>query len=1091
MPPKPPGPSNRDDLSILRARVRELEREVARRHREAAAMAEAARLAGESLAAEDVAERVAGSILQLFDAAFVSIRRLGPDGSLVALAWAGRSGAPDFGRWPTSPAGVVTGARAVALGRAVWTPDVLTDPDIRLTPELRRLGEATEDRAVLAVPLKTRGAVIGAAIIAYPLGRVLREDEVRLAEAFSEQVTPALENARLFAETRRRLAESETLLTVAGVLSQPVPIAEAMRRVAREVAHSFGADMTGIYFLDAARQAFRPVAGYHVPKHFVPAFVETPFPVELLGEALAERRPVWTSDYLADRGFDFPFMAAIRPGAVLFAPTLVRGETVGGIFLVWWACGRTFEPSEIRLVEAVASQVALAMENAELARQTAEKLDEMERLLSVSRALSSTIELGPLMRTLLQQVTRTAGADSAGVWLVDPTGKLEPFAGYHVPPAVVERLRGFQIDPGQCPLYMDAIVRRAVVTSRDAPRDAGLPPGLAALAPHRAQLFAPIVANERLVGAIIVVWWERELTCGDRELALVDAMASQAGIALEHARLFEDDRRKLAELSTLYELSRVVTGQLDTAQLVEAVHREVARVLDVRNLAIFLYDPARCELEVALREWDGTREPDLPRRRPLGVGLATAVVTRRAPLRTADYAAACKREGVVPVPEALALPHWLGVPIVAGDDVLGVLTLADATRPFTEADERLLGNIASLAALALRSARLYEERSATYRELTLAQEHLVRTEKLRALGEMAAGVAHDFNNLLAVIVGRAELLLRRAQGPEITRGLETIHQAALDGAQTVRRIQEFTRTRRSRPFRRVDLLDTVREVIEMTRPRWKDEAQSRGVSYEVEIEGGPVPWVAGRPEELREVFTNLLTNALEAMPLGGRLVFGLKTDGGGAAVTVRDTGVGMSAETAQRAFEPFFTTKGPQGSGLGLSVVWGIVTRHGGTVEVDSRPGEGSTFTVRLPGARSMPEPAAGSAPARPVRPARVLVVDDEPGVRAVLRELLGGEGYTVVDAPDGRSGLALCETGAIDVVLSDVSMPGMSGWEMAEACRVRFPDVPVGLITGWGDRLDPTELTRHGVRFVVAKPFQAADVLRRVGDALAAGEQT
>jgi signal transduction histidine kinase len=566
-------------------------------------------------------------------------------------------------------------------------------------------------------------------------------------------------------------------------------------------------------------------------------------------------------------------------------------------------------------------------------------------------------------------------------------------------------------------------------------------------------------------------------------------MANQAGIALEHARLFEDDRRKLAELSALHELSRAVTGQLDTAQLVEAVHREVARVLDVRNLAVFLYDPARRELEIALRDWDGTREPDLPRRRALGVGLATAVVTRRAPLRTTDYAAACEREGVVPVPEALALPHWLGVPIIAGNDVLGVLTLADAARPFTEADERLLSNIASLTALALRSARLYEERSATYRELALAQEHLVRTEKLRALGEMAAGVAHDFNNLLAVVVGRTELLLRRAQVPEVVRGLETIHQAALDGAQTVRRIQEFTRTRRTRPFRRVDLRDIVREVVEMTRPRWKDEAQSRGLAYEVEIEDGPVPWVAGRPEELREVFTNLLTNALEAMPAGGRLVFTLQPERGGAVVTARDTGIGMAPETARRVFEPFFTTKGPQGSGLGLAVVWGIVTRHGGTVEVESRPGEGSVFTVRLPESRSAPEPATGPVPARLARPARVLVVDDDVGVRAVLREVLGSEGYTVFDAPDGPSGLALCETEAIDVVLSDVSMPGMSGWEMAEACQARFPNLPVGLITGWGDRLDAAQLARHGVRFVVAKPFEAAEVLNRVGDALAAVE--
>jgi CheY-like chemotaxis protein len=275
----------------------------------------------------------------------------------------------------------------------------------------------------------------------------------------------------------------------------------------------------------------------------------------------------------------------------------------------------------------------------------------------------------------------------------------------------------------------------------------------------------------------------------------------------------------------------------------------------------------------------------------------------------------------------------------------------------------------------------------------------------------------------------------------------------------------------------------------MTRPRWKDEAQSRGVSYEVAIEGGPVPWVAGRPEELREVFTNLLTNALEAMPGGGRLVFTLRVEENGVVATVRDTGVGLSPETAKRVFEPFFTTKGPQGSGLGLSVVWGIVTRHGGSVEVDSRAGEGAAFVVRLPVARAVPEPPA-VVPVRPARPARVLVIDDEIGVREVLRELLGGEGYTVLDAPDGRSGLALSEAEPVELVLSDVSMPGMSGWEVAEACHARHPNVPVGLITGWGDRLDPGELTRHGVRFVIAKPFEAAEVLHRVGDALAAAEQ-
>ena len=1080
----PPGPSS-GDPDTLRARIALLEHEVARRQREATVMAAAARLAGESLTVADLATRVAGSLVELFGAASAGIRHLEADGSLVALAWAG-AGPAVFEPGHVLPSGVGLSAQAVRRACPVWSPDVLGDRELVLTPELRRRFEASDNRAVLAVPLMARGDVIGVVVIGYLLGRVLRDEEIRLAEMFADQVALALENARLFAETRGRLAESETLLTVAGVLAQSLPSREAMRRVARTVARAFGADMVGVYGLDTARKALEAIAGYHVPKHLISAFVETPFPVEHVRDSFPERRPIWTSDFVSDPRFDFPFMTAIRPGAVLFAPTLVRGEVIGGIFLVWWRAGRTFDAAEIRLLEGVASQVGLAVENAELGRQTAEKLEEMERLLDVGRALSSTIELGPLLRTFLRQVTRTTGADSTGVWLADSaTGELEPFAGYRVPPAVLRRVREHRIDPRRHPLYEEAIARRAAATWSVVAGDRGPGPGFGDVAPHQAQLFTPIVAGERLVGALMAVWWERAPTCGDREIRLVEAMASQAGMALENARLFEDDHRKLAELSTLYELSRAVTGQLDTSQLVEAVHREVARVLDVGSLAVFLYDPSRRELEIALREWDGMRETDLPRRRPLGVGLASAVVTRRAPLRTADYAAACAQEGVTPVSESLALPHWLGVPMVVGDEMLGVLTLGAASRPFTDADERLLTNIASLTALALRSARLYEERATTYRELTRAQDHMVRTEKLRALGEMAAGVAHDFNNLLAVIVGRAELLLRRAPAPEFARGLETIRQAALDGAQTVRRIQEFTRTRRTRPFRRVDLLDVIREVVEMTRPRWKDEAQSRGLSYDVSIEGGPVPWVAGRPEELREVFTNLLSNALEAMPSGGRLVFGLGTEESTVVATVRDTGVGLSPDTAQRIFEPFFTTKGPQGSGLGLSVVWGIVTRHGGSVEVDSRPGAGAIFTLRLPVSAALPEPPPAIVTERPARPARVLVIDDEMGVRDVLRELLAVEGYTVVDAPDGRAALALLEATPVDLVLSDVSMPGMSGWEVAEACHARFPHVPVGLVTGWGDRLDPAELARHGIRFVVAKPFEAAEVLHRVSDAL------
>jgi signal transduction histidine kinase/ActR/RegA family two-component response regulator len=392
--------------------------------------------------------------------------------------------------------------------------------------------------------------------------------------------------------------------------------------------------------------------------------------------------------------------------------------------------------------------------------------------------------------------------------------------------------------------------------------------------------------------------------------------------------------------------------------------------------------------------------------------------------------------------------------------------------PFPERYRNLAASLASQAGVAIQNAQLLEDLRVAMDELELQQRQMVQTERLSALGEMAAGVAHDFNNLLAVVVGRAELLLCKAQEPEISRDVEIIRRAALDGAQTVRRIQEFTRTRQTRPAGRVDIPRLLRDVIEMTRGRWKDEAQSRGLSYEVLMEGGPAPPVAGISAELSEVYMNLLINALDAMPGGGRFIFRVSSDGETVTVAAEDTGCGMSDEVRWRVLEPFFTTKGSRGTGLGLSVSWGIVKRHGGTIDIESSLGVGSIFVVRLPVSKAEPAAETPQAVSRPVRAARVLVIDDEPEIRGVIRDMLTSVGHTVVEASSGEEGLAYCGSAEVEVILTDVSMPGMSGWDVAAECRRRFPKVPLGFVTGWGDRLDPDETLRSGARFVLSKPF-------------------
>jgi len=438
------------------------------------------------------------------------------------------------------------------------------------------------------------------------------------------------------------------------------------------------------------------------------------------------------------------------------------------------------------------------------------------------------------------------------------------------------------------------------------------------------------------------------------------------------------------------------------------------------------------------------------------------------------------------------------------DQVIGVLQLinckTDPATRFTsgEAIERgtlpfparlhdLASSLASQAAVAIEKSRLYRALRATLDELEASHQRTVQTERLMALGEMAGGIAHDFNNLLTIILGRTQLLLSQVEDPEIQRQLSVIEKAGVDGAQTVRRIQEFTRIRRTRPFQAVDLNEVVDTVVKVTRCRWRDVAQAKGVTYDIRVEPTPLPPIAGDPVELRDALTNLVLNALDAMPAGGRLTLTTGREGTRVRCTVQDSGVGMDEEVRRRVFEPFFTTKGLKGSGLGLAVTYGVIARHGGDIECASRPGEGSTFTVRLPIGEVRPESPVSPAVPEPPRGLTILVIDDEPEVRQVLVDLLERRGHTIVAEADGPSGLARLGERTFDLVITDLGMPGLSGWDVAGVVK-RRGRTPVALITGWSDQLDLEEARTRHVDFIIPKPFRLEQILKTLAQAVARG---
>ena len=226
-------------------------------------------------------------------------------------------------------------------------------------------------------------------------------------------------------------------------------------------------------------------------------------------------------------------------------------------------------------------------------------------------------------------------------------------------------------------------------------------------------------------------------------------------------------------------------------------------------------------------------------------------------------------------------------------------------------------------------------------------ELMAQSDKLRAVGELAAGVAHNLNNSLTVIQGRAQLLLRNATDESSSKSLQVITNAVEDGTKTLRRILEFARRDSASEFAPVELGYLVTSSIDIARPKW--QSKSRKGQIEVKVEGNSPVYVMGEQAELREVVLNLIFNAVDAMPEGGTMEIGARAEIESGCFWVADTGCGMPAETTSRIFEPFFTTKGKLGSGLGLSASHGIITRHQGEILVVSEPGEGTRFEVRLP----------------------------------------------------------------------------------------------------------------------------------------------
>ena len=369
---------------------------------------------------------------------------------------------------------------------------------------------------------------------------------------------------------------------------------------------------------------------------------------------------------------------------------------------------------------------------------------------------------------------------------------------------------------------------------------------------------------------------------------------------------------------------------------------------------------------------------------------------------------------------------------------------------------------------------------AEYEEL---RERATHAEKMAALGELSFGVAHNVNNTLTGILGRAQLLLRTKDAEKINTGIEMIIKSAEDGAHIIRRIQDFARRQPSRKFQAVSVAQLMKDVCEMSRPRW--ESSGTGPQVRLALVADCKASVSGDAVELREVLVNMIYNAIDAMPSGGEIRMSSQETNGRVVLTIADNGTGMTPEVKSRLFDPFFTTKGKGGTGMGMAVSFGIIRRHNGSIDVDSEPGRGTTFRISLPvdkdgQATTEAEAAKLDTPSHEEKIA-ALVVDDELAVREVLREALEAEGCEVLMAESGEIALNLYDArgGKFDIVFTDIGMPEMSGWELAREIRKRSKTIPLAIVSGWADAISCDARQAIKADWVVSKPFDIGTIAK------------
>ena len=759
---------------------------------------------------------------------------------------------------------------------------------------------------------------------------------------------------------------------------------------------------------------------------------------------------------------------------------------------------QAFSTEQIDVLSALTNSLTLMLEQATLYRTAQERQARLTTLREIDNAISANLSMEGIIEVVLRKVSPHIWVDAVGISLIDWKLKQTILARLHLPDDM--NIEGEAFGLSDSLLAQLGVEKRSVIIY-DVKSDPRLQNHLDIVRKYNLSSYVgmPLVVHDIAIGVLHLFTVEpRQFS--QEDLDFFATMAGQAAISVQNARLYEEARRRAANMESLAKLGFNLSQFSQEEELGKQTLASACSVTGAETGALFWYNKAANTLELTTgigvleEEISQAREMHLSRVEP-ETGLPGLVAFTGESVYVPDVS----KEPLWDVKSLMSGSAYVA-PLVHRENLFGVYVfLSERVDAFSSEQRAMADTFVAYVASALENIRLFRETRRAYKELQMTQRQLLQVQKMEAIGTLAGGIAHDFNNLLVPILGFAELAFNDLPaGSKEREHLIQVLEAGKRAKDLVAQILAFSRQDEA-DRKPIQLAPIVKEVLKLLH---------RAVPTTIEIRQNIAPdtgAVNADPTQIHQILMNLCTNAEHAMPEGGVLEVSLVnveldeefcagheglTAGSHVRLTVGDTGCGMDGETLKRIFDPFFTTKRPgEGTGMGLSVVHGIVKSHGGDITAYSAPDVGTTFHIYLPVVESIPE--ARPETAEPVRGGTesILFVDDEAVLVEIGKKTLERLGYRVTTRTSSVEALELfrVKPGEFDLVITDQTMPNMTGADLAVEILQLRQDIPIILCTGFSHVITPEKASVLGIREFVMKPIIGAELgrtVRRVLDA-------